>query len=216
MAVGAAVNKAAEISLALADLNEEQTLKLVEVALASGVSGRDILLACQGGMNEVGARFERQDYFVSDLIMSGEIFKEVSTVLEPHLKAGAPESLGKIVLGTVRGDIHDIGKDIVANMLRSAGFEVIDLGVDVAPEKFVEAIQQSAARVVGMSGLLTLAFESMRNTINQIKLAGLREQVKVMIGGGSVDVNVCKSVGADDWGGDAQTAVRLSKRWYNA
>jgi methanogenic corrinoid protein MtbC1 len=198
----------AEITKALADLEEDLTLDLVRKALQDNVAGGDILKACQEGMNEVGSRFEKQEYFVSDLIMSGEIFKQVGVVLEPHLKAG------KVVFGTVKGDIHDIGKDIVINMLKSAGFEVIDVGVDAPATAFIEALKSSGAKVLGLSGLLTLAFDSMRETIEALKTAGLRDQVKVMVGGGPVDANVCKSVGADDWGADAQSAVRLAKQWH--
>jgi methanogenic corrinoid protein MtbC1 len=202
-----------EIKNALAELNEDEALQLVKDALAAKVPAFEVLKACQEGMTEVGRRFECQDYFVSDLMMSGEIFKQISAILEPELKSGGAQSAGKVVFGTVKGDIHDIGKDIVVNMLKSANFEVIDLGVDVPPEKFVAALQESGATVVGMSGLLTLAFDSMKATVQALQAAGLREKVKVMIGGGPVDGNVCRVVGADDWGADAQHAVRLAKGW---
>ena len=202
-----------EIKNALADLNEDEALQLVKDALAAKVPAFDVLKACQEGMTEVGRRFECQDYFVSDLMMSGEIFKQISAILEPELKAGGARTVGKVVFGTVKGDIHDIGKDIVVNMLKSANFEVIDLGVDVPPEKFIAAVQESGATVLGMSGLLTLAFDSMKATIQALQAAGLRDKVKVMIGGGPVDANVCRVVGADDWGADAQHAVRLAKGW---
>ena len=167
-------------------------------------------------MSEVGARFERQDYFVSDLIMSGEIFKQVGALLEPHLGSGGGSRLGKIVIGTVKGDIHDIGKDIVVNMLKAAGFEVIDLGVDVPPSRFVDALKESGATVLGLSGLLTLAFDSMKETIREVAAAGMRDKVRIMVGGGPVDGNVCKAVGADEWGRNAQQAVRLAKLWHQA
>jgi len=202
-----------EIKNALAELNEDEALKLVSSALAAKLAAFEILKACQEGMAEVGRRFECQDYFVSDLMMSGEIFKQISAVLEPELKAGGTQSAGKIVLGTVKGDIHDIGKDIVVNMLKSANFEVIDLGVDVPPEKFIVALRETGATVLGMSGLLTLAFDSMKTTVQALQTAGLREKVKIMVGGGPVDGNVCRFVGADDWGADAQHAVRLAKGW---
>lgn len=208
------MNKLAEISKALADLNEDETLKLVKEALKSQVAPEEILKACQEGMNEVGSRFEKEEYFISDLMMSGEIFKNVGAVLGPLLKAGSSESSGKVVLGTVKGDIHDIGKDIVVNMLKAGGFEVLDLGVDVPPAQFVEALKESKAKVLGLSGLLTLAFDSMRETIDAVTAAGLRNSVKVMVGGSPVDGNVCKAVGADDWGANAQQAVKLAKQWY--
>ena len=209
------MSKVVEITKALADLDEERTLQLVGEALAEQVPAGDILQACQEGMNQVGARFECQDYFVSDLIMSGEIFKQVGAILEPSLKVGGTAYLGKVVVGTVKGDIHDIGKDIVVNMLKSAGFEVIDLGVDVPVARFVDALKESGATVLGLSGLLTLAFDSMKETIKAVAAAGMRDKVRIMVGGGPVDGNVCKAVGADDWGANAQQAVRLAKQWSN-
>jgi len=201
------------IKNALADLNEDDAIRLVKEALAANIPASEVLQVCQDGMAEVGRRFECQDYFVSDLMMSGEIFKQISALLEPGLRAGGATSAGAIVFGTVKGDIHDIGKDIVVNMLKSANFEVIDLGVDVPPEKFVSALQQSGANVLGMSGLLTLAFDSMKATVAALQAAGLRDKVKVMVGGGPVDASVCRVVGADEWGADAQQAVRLAKGW---
>ena len=209
------MSKLAEITKALAELDEERTLQLVGEAIDEHVPAGDILQACQEGMNQVGGRFECQEYFVSDLIMSGEIFKQVGAILEPHLKLGATAYSGKVVVGTVKGDIHDIGKDIVVNMLKSAGFEVIDLGVDVPAARFVEALQESGATVLGLSGLLTLAFDSMKETIKAVAAAGLRDKVRIMVGGGPVDGNVSKAVGADDWGANAQQAVRLAKQWSN-
>ena len=207
------MSKLVEITKALAELEEERTLQLVREAIDDHVSADEILQACQEGMNQVGARFECQDYFVSDLIMSGEIFKQVGSILEPHLKAGGTTYLGKVVVGTVKGDIHDIGKDIVVNMLKSAGFDVIDLGVDVPAARFVEALKESGATVLGLSGLLTLAFDSMKETVKAVATAGMRDTVRIMVGGGPVDGNVCKAVGADDWGANAQQAVKLAKQW---
>ncbi|MCX7173867.1 MAG: cobalamin-dependent protein [Proteobacteria bacterium] len=204
------------IQAALANLEEDLALQLVAEAMAAGVSALELLKACQAGMVEVGARFEQQEYFVSDLMMSGEIFKQISAILEPGLKAGGAVSAGKVVIGTVKGDIHDIGKDIVVNMLKSANIDVIDLGVDVAPAKFIDALKNSGATVLGLSGLLTLAFDSMKATISALAEAGMRDTVKVMIGGGPVDATVCRVVGADDWGADAQHAVRIAKGWLEA
>ena len=210
------MSKLTEITNALADLDEDLTLKLVKEALEENTAPAEVLKACQGGMNEVGSRFEKQDYFVSDLIMSGEIFKQVSAVLGPQLKAGGMKSTGKVVFGTVKGDIHDIGKDIVVNMMKSAGLDVTDVGVDCPAERFVEALKETGAPVLGMSGLLTLAFDSMKETIELLKKEGMRDKVKIMVGGAPVDATVCKVVGADDWGADAQAAVRLSKAWNGA
>jgi methanogenic corrinoid protein MtbC1 len=210
------MSKLEEITKALADLDEDLTLQLVRESLNEKIPPVGILKACQEGMSEIGARFECQDYFVSDLIMSGEIFKQIAAILDPLLEAGGRDRLGKVVFGTVQGDIHDIGKDIVVNMLKSAGFEVIDLGVDVPPARFVEALKESGATVLGLSGLLTLAFDAMKETIRALAAAGMRDKVRVMVGGGPVDGNVCKAVGADDWGADAQQAVRLARQWYQA
>ncbi len=207
------MSKLVEITNALAELDEDRALQLVKEALEGDVAAGDILQACQEGMNQVGSRFECQDYFVSDLIMSGEIFKQIGAILEPHLKLGAAAYVGKVVVGTVKGDIHDIGKDIVVNMLKSAGFEVLDLGVDVPAARFVDVLKESGATVLGLSGLLTLAFDSMKETVKAVAAAGMRDKVRIMVGGGPVDGNVCKAVGADAWGENAQQAVRLAKQW---
>lgn len=201
------------IKSSLADLKEELVLQLVREALAARVPARDILTACQDGLTEVGRRFESQEYVVSDLMMSGEIFREIGISLEPELTVSGSAAAGKIVFGTVKGDIHDIGKDIVVDMLKSANFDVIDLGVDVPAEIFVDTVKQTGAKVLGMSGLLTLAFDSMKATVRALQTAGIRHDVKVMIGGGPVDASVCRYVGADDWGGNPQQAVRLAKAW---
>jgi len=148
-------------------------------------------------------------------MMSGEIFTSISETLAPLLKAGGGVAAGTVVFGTVKGDIHNIGKDIVVNMLKAANFDVIDLGVDVPPEAFVEALKQSGAQVLGLSGLLTLAFDSMKETIDLVRAAGLRESVKIMVGGGPVDANVCRIVGADNWSNDAQKAVRFAQEWVS-
>lgn len=200
---------------ALAELDEDQVLDIVRKELAGGTEALSILQACQQGMTEVGDRFEKSEYFVSDLMMSGEIFKQVGVILEPGLKSATLVSAGAVVVGTVQGDIHDIGKDIVVNMLKSANLDVTDLGVDVPPAQFVDALKETNASVLGMSGLLTLAFDSMRETVSLIDEAGLRDKVRIMIGGGPVDGGVCKIVGADDWGADAQAAVRLARNWLD-
>jgi len=135
-------------------------------------------------------------------------------MLEPHLKKGEEaKRLGKVVIGTVAGDIHDIGKDLVVFMLDVNGFEVLDLGIDVPVQKFVDTIKETGSKVVGLSGFLTLAFQSMKDTVDAIKEAGLRDQVKIMIGGGQIDEQVKGFTGADAYGEDAMAAVRLAKGW---
>jgi methylmalonyl-CoA mutase cobalamin-binding domain/chain len=193
------------LSQAMADLAEEKAKKLIKEEIEAGVPAAQILKECQAGMAEIGKRYEEGKYFVSELMYAGEIMKDIMADLGPML-SGEPESeasLGKVVLGTVKGDIHDLGKDVVALMLRGAGFEVIDLGVDVAPEKFVEAIKDSGAAIVGMSVFLTMAYESATATVNAIKEAGLRDKVSIMIGGGPVTELVRERTGCDFYGKDA-------------
>ncbi|MFB0563528.1 MAG: B12-binding domain-containing protein, partial [Candidatus Lokiarchaeia archaeon] len=148
---------------------------------------------------------------------SGEILRQIAEILEPKLKAGAEvKRLGKVVLGTVFGDIHDIGKDIVKFMLDANGFEVHDLGVDVSKEKFVEKIKEVNPEIVALSGFLTLAYDSMKETIEEIKKTGLRDKAKIMIGGGQMDETIREYVGADAYGKDAVEAVTLAKKWVGA
>ena len=202
----------AKIKRALADLDEDLALRLAKEALDAGVPALDILKACQEGMLEVGSRFECQEYFVSDLMMSGEIFKQIGSLLEPGLKTGAAQCSGKVVFGTVKGDIHDIGKDIVVNMLKSSNLEVIDLGVDVAPERFVEAAVTRNASLVALSALLTVTMPSMKITIEAFQTAGLRERVKIMVGGAPVTQQYADAIGADGYGESATSAVALARK----
>jgi len=151
--------------------------------------------------------------------MAGEMLKKIANIAKPYLKQESnqkAEAIGKVVIGSVKGDIHDIGKDIVAFMLDINGFEVHDLGVDVPAEKFVDAITEFQPQVVGMSALLTTAFDSMKNTVDVIKAAGLRDRVKIMIGGGAVDDKVRQYAAADAYGPDAVAAVNLAKKWTGA
>ena len=173
-----------------------------------------ILDDCRAAMEIVGKRFEAGEYFLPELIMAGEMLKQISTLVKPRVQqvSGAPRG-AKIVLGTVQGDIHDIGKDIVGFMLDVNGFQVYDLGVDVPAQVFVEKIATIKPEMVALSGFLTLAFDSMKGTIAAIKAAGLRDQVKIMVGGGTIDDNVHAYVGADAFGADAIAAVALAKNW---
>jgi 5-methyltetrahydrofolate--homocysteine methyltransferase len=203
-----------ELAKLLSDLKEPEALQFVEKALAKGVDPATLLEEAREGMTLVGERFARQEYFIPDLIFSGEILKGIVKMLEPRLKKGKEQKrLGKAVIGTVAGDIHDIGKDLVVFMLDVSGFEVLDLGIDVPAQKFVDAIKQSGSRIVGLSGFLTLAFDSMKETIDAIQKAGLRDKVKIMIGGGQIDEQVRRFTGADAYGRDAMAAVQLAKGW---
>ena len=198
----------------LSDLKEPEALQYVEKALAEGVDPVALLDEAREGMAIVGQRFASEDYFIPDLIFSGEILKGIVKILEPHLKKGKEQKrLGKAVVGTVAGDIHDIGKDLVVFMLDVSGFEVLDLGIDVPAQKFVDAIKESGSRIVGLSGFLTLAFDSMKETVDAIQKAGLRDKVKIMIGGGQIDEQVRRFTGADAYGRDAVAAVQLAKGW---
>jgi methanogenic corrinoid protein MtbC1 len=198
------------------DLNEKDAIANVQNRIDSGEDPHKILDEIRVAMAKVGERFENKEFFLPDLIMSGEILKMLTEIMKPKLKGSekAP-SIGKVVLGTVAGDIHDIGKDIVKFMLESNGFEVYDLGVDVPKDKFVEKIKEVNAKVVGLSGFLTLAYDSMKDTVEEIGKAGLREKTKIMIGGGQINEEVRKHVGADSYGKDAIEAVAIAKGWMS-
>ena len=203
-----------ELTKAIADLKEDEALKMVNEMMDGGKDPNAILDAARVGMETVGKRFADGEYFLPELIYSGEIFKEVSEIVKPKLTAQTQgPKLAKCIVGTVAGDIHDIGKDIVVFMLDISGFEVIDLGVDVPAQKFVDAIKESGAPIVALSGFLTLAFDSMKETVDAIATAGLRDKVKIMIGGGQIDEEIRKYSGADAYGRDAMTGVALAKEW---
>ncbi len=199
---------------ALSDLKEKEALEITQDRLNRGDDPLIILDDARQAMGIVGDRFASSEYFIPDLIYSGEILKEITDMVKPKLAtSGESKRLGKVVIGTVAGDIHDIGKDIVAFMLDVNGFEVHDLGVDVSAQKFVEVIKTSGAPIVGLSGFLTLAFDSMKQTIDAIKDAGLRDSVKVMIGGGQISEEVRRYTGADAYGKDAMAGVSLVRQW---
>jgi 5-methyltetrahydrofolate--homocysteine methyltransferase len=205
---------AKDLVRALSDLKEQEAVKIVEERLKAKEDPLKILQDARKGMEIVGKRFASSEYFIPDLVYSGEILKAVTELVKPKLTKGTEaKKLGKIVFGTVAGDIHDIGKDIVVFMLDVNGFEVHDLGVDVPMQKFVEKIKETGAPIVGLSGFLTLAFDSMKQTVDAIKAAGLRDKVKVMIGGGQVTEEVTKYTGADAYGKDAVAGVALAKKW---
>jgi methanogenic corrinoid protein MtbC1 len=198
----------------LGDLKEQEVIKIVEDRLNSKEDPLRILDDARKGMEIVGQRFASSEYFIPDLVYAGEILRAVTGMVKPNLtKAVESKKLGKVVFGTVAGDIHDIGKDIVVFMLDVNGFEVYDLGVDVPAQRFVDKIKETGAPIVGLSGFLTLAFDSMKQTIDAMKAAGVRDKVKVMIGGGQITEEVRKYTGADAYGKDAMTGVSLAKKW---
>jgi methanogenic corrinoid protein MtbC1 len=198
----------------LADLKEKEALKIVEDRLRAKEDPLKILDDARRAVEIVGKRFSDGEYFIPDLVYAGEILKEISEKVKPGIaKEATVKRQGKVIVGTVAGDIHDIGKDIVVFMLDVNGFEVIDLGIDVPAQKFVDAVKNTGGQVVALSGFLTLAFQSMKDAVEAIKKAGLREKVKIMIGGGQIDDQVRSFSGADAYGKDAMEAVKLAKGW---
>lgn len=199
---------------AIADMREEEALSLVRDMVKSGVEPMAILDAARMAMSIVGQRYEEGTYFLPELMLSGEMLNQITEIIKPEL-AKLPEVKrhGKVLIGTVKGDIHDIGKNIVTFMLDVNGFDVRDLGVDVSPQAFVDAIQDFGPQVIGLSGFLTLAFDTMKETVEAIQAAGLRDGVKVMIGGGQVTEEVRAYTGADAFGRDAMAGVTLARKW---
>ena len=198
----------------IVNLDFDGSKELVRKALEAEVDPNEIISKCIAeAMNIVGEKYESGEYFLSELIVAGEIGKEITEILKPHLKGAETKKLGKVVIGTVKGDLHDIGKNIVAMMLEAAGFEVIDLGADVPPEKFVEAVEKEKPDIVAMSALLTVTMVEMENVIKALKEAGLRDKVKVIIGGAPVTEEFARKIGADAYAPDAVQGVRICKAW---
>lgn len=188
------------------------TKSVVEQALADGVGPQQLLDDYMiPAMDEVGRRFETNEYFVPELLISARAMKGALEIIRPLLVEGGAEAVGKVVVGTVRGDLHDIGKNLVAAMLEGGGFEVVDLGVDVAPEKFVESVRETGAEVIAMSALLTTTMPGMKTTIEALKEAGVRDSVKVVIGGAPVTQRYADEIGADGFSDNASAAVRLCR-----
>ncbi len=198
---------------ALIELDEARTLELADELLTQeGVTPHSILGVCQDALRVVGERYEREEYFISGLIMAGELFKEVLELVQPSYEQMARrESTGTIVLGTVAKDIHDIGKNLFCTSLRGFGFDVIDLGVDVPPERFLDEVRRSRADVVCLSGLIAAAFESMKQTVQLLRehQDELGYRPPVILGGAIIDGRVCEYVGADSWSTDAMEGVRI-------
>ena len=201
---------------ALGELDEDTLIKGIEEAVAQNLSteeAQEIVNACAKGMEKVGDYFEEGEYFVGDLIYAADILQCGMQKLKPCLGADGGAKIGKMVIGSAPGDLHDIGKNIFSSMMEAAGFEVFDLGVDVAPEKFVEKVQEVKPNIVGISGLLTLSLDTMGDVIKALKEAGLRDGVKVLIGGNPVSEAVQLRVGADAHSTNAATGVKQCKEW---
>jgi methanogenic corrinoid protein MtbC1 len=202
----------------MADLKEDEVIKMTKKRLEAGEDPNIILEDNTKAMAIVGKRFAGGEYFLPELVFSGELLKEVMALVTPHLKGKTAKAkkLGKVVIGTVAGDIHDIGLNIVEFMLDVNGFEVTNLGVDVPVQKFVDAMKTTKAPVLGLSGFLTPAFDAMKETVEALDKAGLRKNIKIMIGGGQMDDEVRKYAKADAFGKDAMAAVSLAKQWIKA
>jgi 5-methyltetrahydrofolate--homocysteine methyltransferase len=205
------------ISTAILEGDEEKAPKLVKRALRKEVPAGDILEnGLLVGMGEVGVRFKAGDMFVPEVLMSAEAMRASMELLRPQLISEGVELVGKILMGTVKGDLHDIGKNLVNMMCEGAGFEVIDLGFNAAPEKFLEAIKEHQPQIVGMSAMLTTTMRAMGYTIKAIEEAGLRDQVKIMVGGAPVDAEFAKRIGADGYGSNAPAGAELAKQFVGA
>jgi len=201
---------------AITEMREEDALKITQDLLDEGTEPAEVLGACRKALDVIGQRFEEGAYFLPELMLAGEMMTQITDIIKPKM-AEMPEieRHGKVLIGTVEGDIHDIGKNIVSFMLDVNGFEVLDLGVDVPPQKYVDAIQDFQPQVVGLSGFLTLAFDAMKDTVAVIESAGLRDKVKIMIGGGQGNEEIKEYAGADGFGKDAMAGVSLTKKWVD-
>ncbi|MBN1321742.1 MAG: cobalamin-dependent protein [Thermoleophilia bacterium] len=205
-----------DLRIALIELDEKRTVRSAQELLAGGEAPpQSILSTCQNALRVVGERYERQEYYLSALIMAGEIFTRVLKLVEPDAEpAPGEKSSGTVVLGTVAGDIHDIGKNMFASSLRAYGFTVVDLGVDVSPQRFLEEIGRHRPDVVGLSGLIVRAFESMKATVALIKDNELEFGYRppVVVGGAIIDSRICQYCGADSWSADAIEGVHICER----
>ena len=201
------------LAVAMGDLDEDAVREALDAALESGASGGEILASLQKGMDEVGSRFEEGEYFVGDLIFAGELMAEFMKKIKPLLAAAGGNAGAKMLLCTVKGDVHDIGKDIVKTMLEAGGFEVLDLGVDVPPKTIVEKIKETGLRIVALSGTLTLALTAMKDTADAFAAAGLRDKVKIIVGGACVNEQSAATLGVDAWARYPQETVNICKGW---
>ncbi|NLZ93160.1 MAG: cobalamin-binding protein [Firmicutes bacterium] len=200
------------------ELEEASVLEQLEAFMATNPSEEEAqkaVAACQAGMAMVGDLFEKGEYFVGDLIFAGELLTNAIEVLKPALGGVSSAKVGKIVLGTVAGDLHDIGKNIFRSMAEAAGFEVFDIGIDQPASAFIDKIKEVNPEIVGMSGVLTLALEAMKDTVDAFKEAGIRDNVKVIIGGNPVTKEACEQIGADAFTTNAAEGVKICQGWVS-
>lgn len=199
-----------QLAEAIMKLNEEEVARLVREKLDVGEDAMSIVNECREGMDLVGERYKAGDYFLSELIVSGEVFKDAMRLIQPHLETGKGRGEPiKVVLATVKGDIHSLGKDIVVVLLRAAGFEVYDLGIDVAPNVIVDKLLQTEAPILGMSGMVTPSFDSMKETVESVVEAGLRAKTNIILGGGIITELVANYAGADAYTNDAVEGIEI-------
>lgn len=209
------MNQLTDLAKALVDLEEDKVNELVKHKIKAGENPLNIIAELNAGMSQIGKLFEENEYFLSELIMSGEIIKAVMDELEPLLTNVEKTAAGDVVvIGTVKDDIHDIGKNIVVTLLKGTGFDVVDLGVDVPTEAFVKAVKDTGAKVVGLSCLLNFTFNEMKKIVDALETEGLREQVKIMIGGAPCNEKVREFAGADYYAKDAASGVTICKEIY--
>jgi len=210
-------DKESALVAAIAEMREDEAMGMVHSLIAEGVAPQRILDLSRAAMEVIGQRFEQGEYFLPELMMAGEMLQQIATLLKPLLAqsatTGGDQGKPTVLIGTVHGDLHDIGKNIVTFMLEVNGFNVVDLGVDVPAETFVDKVRELQPAVVGLSGFLTLAFDSMRDTVAALDAAGLRQGRKIMIGGGQVDEAIRAYTGADAFGINAMAAVTLCQNW---
>ena len=193
--------------------DQKTAVAVTQEALAEGASPMDLITKYMvPAMDKVGSLFECEEYFVPELLLSARAMKGSLELLRPLLAATGAEPVGRVVIGTVKGDLHDIGKNLVASMLEGAGCEVTDLGADVAPEKFIAAVEEKKANLVALSALLTVTMPAMRTTIEAFKTAGVRDRVKIMVGGAPVTEQFANEIGADGYSDNASAAVGLARR----
>jgi len=193
-----------------------EAVSLVKEAMQAGLPADRILNeSLITAMNEVGQRFERGEFYIPEMLIAARTMQSALAILKPSLALGGIHAAGKVVIGTVMGDLHEIGKNLVATMLEGAGFEIIDLGTDVPPEKFVAAVRDQQVDIVGISALLTTTMNAMRRTIEALEKAGLRQKVKIMIGGAPVTEAFAREIGADGYSPDASRAVTLARTFIN-
>jgi len=201
-----------DIPLMVSELANVEDIKKVAIkALSSGINPADVVDAVSKGLEVVGEKYEKGDYFLSELIMAGVIASEIVNAMNPYFGATVRKPVGKVVIGTVKGDLHDIGKNIVIAMLSSGGFNIVDLGIDVPCERFVETVEKERPDILAMSCLLTVAMDEMKRVIDKISEASLRKGIKVMIGGRPITPQFAEEIGADGYGGDAIEAVKIAK-----